>query len=206
MKAKLAVLAAGLVAAMGVSAQTWSTNFDDSTLTGSVIAPGDLSFELPGSTSGGVFNVLSGDGVLALSGTTTATFQFTTTTVVPYFLVSFWTSSNNIDPPHGGTVNVQVGTQTEGFLVPSLNGAGSNPNPQGTQYSYHFGSGTPWAAGTYTVSFDNAPSSGFRLDDVSVSAVPEPSAITLMVAALGAAGFLVARRHRNERTTGGGLA
>jgi hypothetical protein len=197
-KAKVAVLVAGVAAAMSVNAQTWSTNFDDGTLTGSAMNAGDLTFEVPGSVTGGVFNDFSGDGVLALGGTSTATFQFTTATVVPYFLVSFWTSSNNIDPPHGGTVNVQIGSQTEGFAVPALSGAGSNPNPQGTQYSYHFGSGTPWAAGTYTLSFDNAPSSGFRLDDVSVSAVPEPSAITLMVAALGAAGFLATRRRKVE--------
>lgn len=185
MKFKLGMLAAGMAMSLTAGAQTWSTDF--TTLKGS----------FDSAASGGTIETYPvSDNVLALFAATTASFTFTTLTATPYFLVQFWTSTNG-GPDNGGTVAVGLGGQTQGFAVPNPANIGPNPNPDGVLHSYHYGTaGVQWAPGTYTLTFDNAPASGFRLDDVSVTAVPEPSSIVFATMGLAGIGFLMARRRK----------
>ncbi len=187
MKFKLGILAAGMAMSMAAGAQTWSTDF--TTLKGS----------FDSAASGGTIETYAvNDNVLALFGATTASFTFTSLAATPYFLVQFWTSTNGgVD--NGGNVAVGLGGQTENFVVPNPANIGPNPNPDGVEHSFHYGTaGVQWAPGVYTLTFDNAPASGFRIDDVRVTAVPEPSSIVLALTGLAGVGFLMARRRKGS--------
>ena len=201
---RTALIAAAAAASFGVQAQTWSTNFTGATISGLVlnpgnaILPGDLPFE-SGLVTFGAFTDISGaDALLALGGSSTASLTFTTPSEAQFFLVSFNTSTSTAFDSAVIVSGLGPGPVL-GFAVPAS--SGFNPGPDGLFHSYYFGTtGSPWAPGTYTITFDNLPAAnGFRLDDISVSAVPEPGAISLMLAGVGVLGLVARRRQRAQK-------
>ena len=124
----------------------------------------------------------------------TLTLNFTLAAPTASFTYSFWASSNAAVVAGTGVVVTLVGpsgTQSvnELGLGPAI---AANPNPGGVNHTGVFAGG---GAGAYTLTFGNLPANnGFRLDDVSISAVPEPETYALLLSGLAALGLLAKRR------------
>jgi len=86
------------------------------------------------------------------------------------------------------TANVNFGTATASFTLNS-----SDPL---TAHSLNF---TPSASGIYSFSYENlgGDNIGLLLDNVSVSAVPEPETYAMLLAGLGMLGFMLRSRKAN---------
>jgi hypothetical protein len=80
------------------------------------------------------------------------------------------------------TANVNFGTATASFTL-------NSSDPLAT-YSLNF---TPAASGAYSFSYENlgGDNVGLLLDNVSVSAVPEPETYAMLLAGLGMLGFML---------------
>ena len=83
------------------------------------------------------------------------------------------------------TANVNFGTATASFTL-------NSSDPLAT-YSLNF---TPAASGAYSFSYENlgGDNVGLLLDNVSVSAVPEPEIYAMLLAGLGMLGFMLRSR------------
>jgi hypothetical protein len=83
--------------------------------------------------------------------------------------------------------------QIASVLIP----LGTPANPLGRRFSVDFGPSL--AAGTYELEFNDgsaSPRSTFVLDNLSVTAVPEPGTWALMLGGLGVVGWMARRRAR----------
>ncbi len=99
-----------------------------------------------------------------------------------------YTLSFDLAGSHRGsteTTNVNFGTATASFTLNSLDPL--------TKYSLNF---TPVTSGAYSFSYENlgGDNVGLLLDNVSVSAVPEPETYTMLLAGLGMLGFMLRSR------------
>lgn len=204
MKTKaIGTLLAALAVAGGAHASPWSVDFDNGSTTGSFASS---------ATTGIISPVLGvGDKALWLRGADTLSLTFNSSNVngltAPFFLVSFWLSNGGPASTAQVTLSGPGGfSKTESFAIPAF--SGGNPNPDGVANSYHFGLGGQYlTAGTFTLTFDNLPqSANFFVDDINVSAVPEPSTYALMLAGLGVIGFAARRRTKHGGTHAGAVA
>ncbi|KRB41983.1 choice-of-anchor C family PEP-CTERM protein [Phenylobacterium sp. Root700] len=120
-------------------------------------------------------------------------------TVGKTYKVSFWLAGN----PDGGLGNKLVATSVSGdqtndfeFLV----GAGNTHSDMGwKEYSYTFTAYDP----TATLAFNSKTNTpyGPALDNVSISAVPEPATWAMMIIGFSSAGVAIRRRRRETSAT-----
>ncbi len=184
------VLAAGLLA--GLQAQAATVYADDfnadvqglnTTPTGWVVTNGTVD-----TIGTGYYDLQPGNGnYLDLDGTSnqggTIEHDLFLTAGVTYTL-SYWLAGNL---RNAGTETVDV----------VFGGATDTVTPQANDnFSLHTLTFTPTTSGTYALTFDNlgGDNQGALLDNVSVTAVPEPASVALLLAGLGVVG--VARRRR----------
>jgi hypothetical protein len=198
----LAVLAAASVSAQ---AQSWSTNFDTvgseaGTFSSLTLSAGTVPVGASWTSNQSPYFTTGADRALALPDYSFATLSFTSArTDIPALLVSFWASTTfpdvsevqlTLNGPNGFSELASPLTLND--VVPNT---GPNPNPDGQVLNYYFMNPGVDSSGMYTLSFNNMPqSAGFRIDDVEVSAVPEPSAYVLAAAGIGLLAFMGRRR------------
>jgi hypothetical protein len=146
--------------------------------------------------AGGTIGNFGGDGVMQLPGTTFMSMVFNLVAPATSVSVDFWASTGTTSTSKP-IISLDATSQTAATNValnvsnPGLNYA--NPD-SGTHYTMVF-TGT-FAAGSHTLKFDNTPAAnGLRIDDITVTAVPEPQAVLLAAfAGLGLMGVRAARR------------
>lgn len=208
MKLSRFTLAAAVLATAAASAQaqTWSTNFDDVAARQGTFGSLTVDPNVPIVVSGGqptnaFWYVAGGDTALALPDSSTATLSFSTgVTDIPALKVTFWASTtfptpSSVDLTLTNTTSGSVFTATGLSLNDVVPNTGPNPNPDGQELTWYFTGLGANTSGAYTLTFNNVPqSAGFRIDDVSVSAVPEPSAYALSLLGIGALGVMARRR------------
>jgi hypothetical protein len=189
MKFRSIVLASSLACAGAAHAQNFSTGFEDGN-------PQGTFSSFVGDTAGN-----AGDRYLRLANNAEeGMLTFTVTTLTPFYLLEFWYSGS----PAGGTPTFTATVRLAGGGSPvdvstvytvteTADNPGPNNTPTGTFGSYYFGS--PVAPGTYELFFERTSQSGTaRIDNLSLTAVPEPGTYALMLAGLGVVGFLARRR------------
>ena len=194
MKIKLAILAAGVVSVFSVSATAatvFSDNFDTDALAlnqtifngGWVVSGGTV--DLIGNT--GFFDFLPGNGrYVDLDGSSSQAGEFhkdlSLTAGLQYTLAFDLAGSQRGSVEN---VNVNFGSAVDNLTVNSSDG-----------FSNHTLLFTPSTTGIYSLIFQNAGGDnvGALLDNVSVSAVPEPETYAMLLAGLGLLGFMAGRR------------
>jgi hypothetical protein len=145
--------------------------------------------------AGGSVGNFGGDGVMQLPGTTFMSMVFNLAAPATSITVDFWASTGNAGASKPVvTLGTEVQTGVSNYAT-GVNNPGFNyGNPDlGTRYQMTF---TGMFSGTQTLKFEkNGTASGLRIDDVTVTAVPEPQAMMLAVfAGLGLMGVRAARR------------
>ena len=134
----------------------------------------------------------TGDGLCRIRAGETASFDFTWTGAVGQFAqVTFMYSGE----AGGADTTFSVSIPTLGGS-PTGNAISSDaPGPLGDSFTYHFGAFTT-TSGSFSLQVANTGGANMRIDDVVVTAVPEPSAYAMAVAALAGLGFLARRRRQ----------
>jgi hypothetical protein len=135
-------------------------------------------------------------GELQLTLAREATVTFNVPTLTPFVLVSF--SAARPSFLSGSTLNLTFNGPGPFPLTPPLAALPISlaASPGGGSYEYYFGS--PVGPGSYTLTFATPGAiSTLLLDDLTITAVPEPSTYALMLAGLGAIGFLATRRRKS---------
>jgi choice-of-anchor C domain-containing protein len=129
---------------------------------------------------------LAGSGIGSLS-------QGLATAIGQTYRVDFWVARNSDGGITPRTGFVDVGGA--GTLITYNNGSSSRPNMLWEQRSYNF-----TATGAFTnLRFSSDPATsdsffGLALDNVSITAVPEPASWALMIAGFGLVGSAMRRR------------
>lgn len=131
------------------------------------------------------------------NNTTNSTMQQVLSTVSGQsYTLSFWYS------PRPSTANRPVDTNNLAVLwngatlLPTLGGTNNTGSHNWQQYSY-----TVTGTGTDTLrfsAFGTQDTYGGSLDNVSVTAVPEPGSLAMMIAGLGMLGTIARRRSRRQ--------
>ena len=143
---------------------------------------------------GTYWNAQSGSRSVDLSGNAPGSiFQTFDTVLGQTYQVTFFLGANGDGPPPSKTVGVSAtGNATGNYSV------GSTPFPPNvtiwSPFSYAFtatGSST-----TLTFTSTGTTAYGAALDNVNVTAVPEPAAWTLMILGFGAMGGVIRRRRQ----------
>lgn len=194
MKIKLAIMAATVVSVFSVSATAatvFSDNFDTDALAlnqtifngGWVVSGGTV--DLIGNP--GFFDFLPGNGrYVDLDGSSSQAGEFhkdlSLTAGLQYTLAFDLAGSQRGSVEN---VNVNFGSAVDNLTVNSSDG-----------FSNHTLLFTPSTTGIYSLIFQNAGGDnvGALLDNVSVSAVPEPETYAMLLAGLGLLGFMAGRR------------
>ena len=223
-----ALAAAALFIGLGAQAQTTvNENFDSLTGQRSVPVTPANPAGLANSQYGGT-NVLSGgslpliswswnevgsvvvagadpDNFLLLNAGDSFTFQFTLAAPVSNIDIGFAYSNTNGNPN-----NPPVGTATNSWTMDSLSGpllntvVANSGNPSSSNNAHDFAmSFNGLSAGSYNFTWarsGTANSGSLRIDDFSatVTAVPEPETYAMMLAGLGAIGFMSRRRKARQ--------
>lgn len=194
MKIKLAIMAATVVSVFSVSATAatvFSDNFDTDALAlnqtifngGWVVSGGTV--DLIGNP--GFFDFLPGNGrYVDLDGSSSQAGEFhkdLSLTAGLQYTLAFDLAGNQRGSVEN--VNVNFGSAVDNLTVNSSDG-----------FSNHTLLFTPSTTGIYSLIFQNAGGDnvGALLDNVSVSAVPEPETYAMLLAGLGLLGFMAGRR------------
>ncbi len=182
---KLALLAAALLSAGAVSAQSFSDTFDVPSLL--------PNWSFSGLT--GVFNTPANPDdylfvstqVPVINPTARAQFTFNAVGAVPFYLVEFSYTG-------AGNVRFQAGAldETKTFGPNGVLTTNPGPNPGSGFFSWYFGS--PILDTTPVTITLTGNGLGANVDNWSVAAVPEPSTYALMLAGLGVVGLMARRR------------
>jgi len=193
MKIKLAIMAAAVVFVFSVSAtaaSVFSDNFDTDALAlnqttfngGWVVSGGTVDL-----IGDGFYDFLPGNGrYVDLDGSSNQAGEFhkdlSLTAGLQYTLAFDLAGSQRSSVEN---VNVNFGSAVDNFTVNSGDG-----------FSNHTLLFTPSTTGIYSLIFQNAGGDnvGALLDNVSVSAVPEPETYAMLLAGLGLLGFMARRR------------
>ena len=160
----------------------WTTNNAPS---GWTVTQGTVDTQLPNNgwglgCYGGVCVDLDGStnqaGILSTSLNLTANTTYT---------ASFWLSGNQRNAA-ADSVDVKFGTST--LALPEI--------PSGSPWQMYSIDFKPTVSGSFALSFHNqgGDNIGVLLDNVSVTAVPEPETYAMMLAGLGLLGFMAKRR------------
>ncbi len=201
MKLKSAIIAAAVASVFSVSAQAapiFSDNFDSYTadqlnwippaLSGWTVSNGTV--DLIG--IGGGFDLLPGNGsYVDLDGSTSSSGLFSNSVNLvggTTYTLSFDLAGNNRNSVTE-TVNVNFGS-----TAASYSPLGNDP------FVNHTLNFTPGISGSYSLSYQNVGGDnlGALLDNVSVSAVPEPQTYAMLLAGLGLMGFMARRRKQQQ--------
>lgn len=146
----------------------------------------------------GTFTSISGGSVVYSpvldssfwSGAPTLTFTMGVGYSVPYFQLGL-RAGNNFTPGAGNLTATLTGpggfSASQVFSIP-----GSTVAMADLSANLFRAGNTPWANGNYTLSFTSAS----RFDNISVTAVPEPSTYAMLAAGLAGVSFLARRRQR----------
>lgn len=166
-------------------------------------------FTVTGGGANGIVNAGADDFLLLINGGS-ASFSFVAAQPLTSLAVSFWYTQNDTGATASlatTTINL-ADTTSQGTLLGAAQFAGNNP---GSSTGGTFGinnqdrfntslSFTNLGAGNYTLTF-TAPSlagnlTGVKIDDVTIlaTAVPEPETYAMMIAGLGALGWMSRRR------------
>jgi hypothetical protein len=138
---------------------------------------------------GGAFDLVPGNGgYVDLDGSTGQAGQFSANVSL---LGGVYTLSSDLAGSHCGsneTVNVTFGSMAQSFSL-----ASADP------FSSHSLSFLPVTAGSYSFGYQNlgGDNIGILLDNVAVTAVPEPEAYAMVLAGLGLVGWMAGRRKQS---------
>lgn len=145
---------------------------------------------------GGYWNAQNGSRSIDLSGNAPGSIAQTFDTVIgQVYNVTFFLGANGDGPPPSKTVSVgATGNATGNYSV------GSTPFPPNvtawSPFNYVFtASGT---STTLTFTSTGTTAFGAALDNVNVTAVPEPAAWALMILGFGAMGGVMRRRRQDS--------
>jgi hypothetical protein len=200
MELRSVVVAMTLACGGAAHAQNFATGFED-------VDPAGTFTTLVGNTAGN-----AADRYLRLAnGSESGLLTFTVTALTPFYLLEFWYSGSpdsgstfftaTVRPVGGSPIDVS----TTYFVTQNADNPGPDNTPTGTFGSYYFGS--PVAPGTYELFFNRTSQSGtVRVDNVSLTAVPEPGTYALMLAGLGVVGFAARRRKEAQGRAAGLMA
>ncbi len=201
MKLKSALIVAAVASAFSVSAQAqtvFSDNFDSYTPTilnwnpppasGWSVTAGtvDLIGAIPPA-----FDLIPGNGnYIDLDGSSNNSGVFANSVILTGGTT--YTLSFDLAGSHRGTtefVTVNFGTASTSFSPLS-----------GDPFSIRTLNFTPGSSGTFNFSFENrgGDNVGALLDNVTVTAVPEPESYAMIMAGLGLMGFIVRRRKNGQ--------
>ena len=194
---KLAVVATLLLGSSLTHAAAFSDNFNS-------YAADQLNWIPPASSGwtvgsgtvdligvGGVFDFLPGNGsYVDLDGSTNSSGLFSNSvnlTGGTAYTLSFDLAGSQRGTPE--TVDVNFGSMAASYTLASTD-----------LFSTHTLSFTPGTTGSYGFSYQNlgGDNVGALLDNVSVSAVPEPETYAMFLAGLGLMGFIARRRSKTS--------
>ena len=192
----MAAAAVLTVSAFGAQAvETYSTGFGAAASTSQTLSAAAIgtfaagAFVNGNTTDSTIVLGAAGDAIARMNLGSYLTLSFNLLAPASQITASFFASSSN--GTSAGTANVSIDNGTvQSQAITALNVV--NPGPTGTFISRIF-TGS-FAAGLHTLRIDNEPTSGFRVDDVSVTAVPEPGTYAMLLAGLAAVGFVAKRR------------
>lgn len=200
-----AALAAALVAGGASAAILVNGSFEEGADPGSFITLGNGSTAITGWTVkghgvdyiGSYWTAAHGDRSVDLSALNGGTIQQTIDTIVgKTYKVTFWLAGN----PDGGQGDKFVATSVSGDQVNSFSfhvgGGNTKQNMGWTQHSYTFKAFDP----TATLAFNSQTHTpyGPALDNVSISAVPEPATWAMMIMGFGGVGAAVRASRRKQ--------
>lgn len=177
-----------LASATANAQETFYTGFGNVAQGNGVLAPGALGSFASGSLSAGDATIVvsGGDAVARLNNATFLTLGFNLLNAATSITVSFMAASSTSTSAGNALVSIDVGpVQSQPILATNV------VNPGGTLISQTFAGS--FLAGYHSLKIDNS-AIGFRVDDVSVTAVPEPGTYAMLLAGLAAVGFVAKRR------------
>jgi len=121
--------------------------------------------------------------------------QIFATTVGQKYVLSFYYSNNGYSSPQPSTADISV-IGSSPLLVDAVNHSGANPTNMGwTLYTHAFvADGTSATLSFFDVSNPPCCNGGIALDNVSVTAVPEPATWAMMILGFMGVGFMAYRR------------
>jgi len=125
-----------------------------------------------------------------------ATFSFTTIAPMTSVRLSMLYAGQGdpvFNPGSGaGTIQFSTGNFSQSLVLPATGFTTDNPGPLGRSFSTEFFRAIPQGA-LVSLRFQGSLP-GMNIDNVSITAVPEPGTYALMLAGLGLVGFLARRR------------
>jgi hypothetical protein len=195
MKFRMLAVAAAMAVSAGAHAAVFSDNFDadaqgtDSTPTNWYLGADTNDVDIIGT---GFFDVIPGNGnYVDLDGSNGKSPAGVLATDIAVILGGVYTATFQLGGNHrdGTTDSVTVMFGGTTLVLPV------SPTDAFTTYSIS----TTATSGSLTLSFadDRSGNIGALLDNVSVSAVPEPGSLSLMLAGFAALGFAARRRRGN---------
>jgi len=191
MRTNIAIAALASCVSFGASAQSFFDTFDNGTF-----LP-QWSF----SPTTSVINAIGSDDYLYVAAAQGpingfASFSFNTVAAATSVQVSFLYAGQGdpvFNPGAGaGTIQFSSGNFSGSLVLPAFGFTTDNPGPLGRSFAAEFFTLIPQGAAA-TLRFQGG-FPGMNIDNVRITAVPEPGTYALMMAGLGFMGFLARRR------------